>query len=379
MRVLARSTIARVAAPVEIDRGAALLAAPLVLGLGAALYFGLDVEPAAWPAPSAVGLALALHVLAQRRGWSRWGLRAIGLAGLLAAGFALADLRVAVRAAPTVAERNAPYDVEGWVESIDAQSEGRRRYTIRVVRLDGSSLDVPRRVRVGGGAGAAGLGDAVRVRAVLGPPQGPPMPDAYDFSRAAYFEQLGGVGYAVGAIRAAPDLEIEGRKAWGRRLTELRGALSERLRAAGGEGAGGVLSALITGDRSEIAPGTTDALYVSGLGHILSISGMHLALVGGGAFFVFAWSFAAIEPLARRMNVRKIAAAAALGASFAYLMISGAEAPAVRSFVMAGVAFAAILADRRALTQRGVAIAALIILAVAPENASAPGFQMSFV
>jgi competence protein ComEC len=105
---------------------------------------------------------------------------------------------------------------------------------------------------------------------------------------------------------------------------------------------------------------------------------MHLALVGGGAFFLLAWGLAAIEPLARRMNVRKLAAAGALAVSFGYLMISGAEAPAVRSFVMAGMAFAAILVDRRALTQRGVALAALAILAVAPENASAPGFQMSF-
>lgn len=375
---LVHQAIARVAAPVEIDRGAALLAAPLALGLGAAAYFGLETEPAAWPASLAAAFAGVLYVAGRRLGWDVWPLRAVALAGLIAAGFALADLRVDLRASPVVVERSAPYDVEGWVEIIDASSESRRRYTLRVVRLDGASVDIPRRVRVSAAAGAARLGDKMRVRAVLGPPQGPPVPQGYDFSRAAYFEQLGGVGYAMGAMKPAPDLVVEGRRALGLRLTAFRGALTERLREAGGGGAGGIMAALVTGDRSEIEPDTTDALYISGLGHALSISGMHLALVGGGAFFLLAWSFAAIEPLARRVNVRKLAAAGALGVSFAYLMISGAEAPAVRSFVMAGIAFAAILVDRRALTQRGVAVAALAILAVAPENASHPGFQMSF-
>lgn len=369
--------VRRVAAPVELDRGAALLAAPLAMGLGAALYLGLDAEPLAWPAPLLAAAATIGGFIAWRSGRA-WPARLAALLAFLAAGFALADLRVAAREAPRVEERRAPYDVEGWVESIDASTPERRRYTIRVARLDGASIDIPKRVRVGARAGVAGLGDAVRLRAVLAPPEGPPTPGAYDFSRSAYFEQLGGVGYVVGGVAAAPDLEIAGSVAWGRRITALRGALTERLRAAGGPEAGGVLAALVTGDRSEIDPGTTDALYVSGLGHILSISGMHLALVGGGAFFLFGWVLASIEPLARRMNVRKLAALCALAVSFGYLMISGGEAPAVRSFVMAGIAFAGILADRRALTQRGVAIAALLILAVAPENAAAPGFQMSF-
>jgi competence protein ComEC len=375
---LARAQARRLFSPLEVDRGAALLAAPLALGLGSAVYLGLEREPSAWPAPAAALLAAGLFGLALRRAWSPWIARAAALAGLFALGFALADLRVESRDAPRVAEQSAPYEVEGWVESIDASSPARRRYTIRVTRLDGATEGLPRRVRIGAAAGAAGLGDVVRVRAVLDPPRGPPTPGAYDFSRSAHFEQLGGVGYAVGGMVRAPDAALEGAPARGRRLAALRGALSQRLQAAGGEGAGGVLAALVTGDRSEIDPGTTDALYVSGLGHILSISGMHLALIGGGAFFVLAWTLAAIEPLARRMNVRKLAAAGALAFSLAYLMISGAEAPAVRSFVMAGIAFGAILFDRRALTQRGVAIAGLVILAVAPENATAPGFQMSF-
>jgi competence protein ComEC len=42
------------------------------------------------------------------------------------------------------------------------------------------------------------------------------------------------------------------------------------------------------------------------------------------------------------------------------------------------VAFLAILLDRRAITLRALAIAALIVLALQPEAVVQPGFQMSF-
>jgi competence protein ComEC len=374
----ARTLAGQLISPIALDHGAALLALPLAMGLGAALYLGLDTEPSAWPAPLAAALGVGAFFWARRIDLNPWSWRVAALVACFATGFVLTDLRVETRAAPRVDERNAPYEVEGWVESIDASSPARRRYTIRVSRLDGSSLDLPRRVRVGASAGAAELGDPIRVRAVLSPPQGPPLPGAYDFSRSAYFEQLGGVGYAVGGMSAAPELDLSGPVGLGRRVATLRGELSARLQRAGGQGAGGVLAALVTGDRSEIAPATTDALYISGLGHILSISGMHLALIGGGAFFLLSWCLAAIEPLARRINVRKPAALGALAIALLYLVISGGEAPTQRSFVMAAVAFVGILADRRALTQRGVAIAAILILLMAPESAAAPGFQMSF-
>lgn len=59
-------------------------------------------------------------------------------------------------------------------------------------------------------------------------------------------------------------------------------------------------------------------------------------------------------------------------------MISGAPPPAERAAITATVAFAAILADRRAISLRALAAAALVILALQPEAAAQPGFQMSF-
>src|SRR6202000_2407516 len=74
----------------------------------------------------------------------------------------------------------------------------------------------------------------------------------------------------------------------------------------------------------------------------------------------------------------KWSAAAALVASAFYLLLSGAEVATQRSFFMAAVVLIAVMVDRRALTFRTLAVAALTVLAVAPEALVHPSFQMSF-
>ena len=68
----------------------------------------------------------------------------------------------------------------------------------------------------------------------------------------------------------------------------------------------------------------------------------------------------------------------ALAASAFYLLLSGAEVATQRSFFMTAVVLIAVIVDRRAITFRTLAVAALIVLAVAPESLVHPSFQMSF-
>ena len=79
------------------------------------------------------------------------------------------------------------------------------------------------------------------------------------------------------------------------------------------------------------------ALRNSGLAHIISISGLHMAIVGGFVFFAVRWLIAALPWLALRTPGKKIAALAGLAAVCGYLVLSGAPPPAVRSAITAGV------------------------------------------
>ena len=370
----------RLRRPVMFRPGGAGLAGMGALASGAALYLGAPQEPPVWLAPSVAVIAAFLAVWLLVRG-ERTGTCLVPLAIVfVGTGASLADLRASslqVRQAPPGETARV---VTGWVENISSISRGRVRYTLRVGTLEGVP-DPPKRVRVSVAVrqATARLGDPVELRAVLSPPAPPPVPGGYDFSRRAWFSELGGVGFAVSDV-APTRLEVgEGqRERLARRIAAFRGGLSERLTQAGGPRMGAVLAALITGDRSGITEAQTESLRIAGLGHVLAISGLHMALMAGGVFAAASFLLASIEPLARRRDVRKLAALAAMFAASVYLVISGAGVSTQRAFIMTMIVLVAVLFDRRAVTLRGVGVAGLIVLALTPEAAASPGFQMSF-
>lgn len=134
----------------------------------------------------------------------------------------------------------------------------------------------------------------------------------------------------------------------------------------------------MTGVRAGIPEEANETLRVTGLAHVLSISGLHMALVAGVFLGLLRAIFALFPDFSSRRPVRKYAALAAIGGLSLYLFISGAEVAAVRSYLMILVMLVALLFDRAALTMRNLAIAALAILAASPHEAAGPSFQMSF-
>ncbi len=222
-------------------------------------------------------------------------------------------------------------------------------------------------------------GRAATCRAILGPPSGPIAPGGYDFARRAYFERLGATGFAFGRCRPAgfgPPPDWLDRQSL--RLAAMRADLSAAIQLAAPGRGGAIGAALVTGDRSSIDAATNEALRDSGLGHLLSVSGIHMGVVGGLVFGALVGFLSLIGPIALRWPVKKIAAIGALVVLAAYLVVSGSSVPALRSFVMACVAFGAIVLDRPAISMRGLALAALAVTLIYPESVLEPGFQMSF-
>jgi predicted membrane metal-binding protein len=64
----------------------------------------------------------------------------------------------------------------------------------------------------------------------------------------------------------------------------------------------------------------------------------------------------------------------ACGGAF-YLLLSGAEVATQRTFFMTAVVLIAVMVDRRAVTFRMLAVAAMIVLVLAPEASVHPSFQ----
>ena len=366
----------------EIDHNRArwMLWSPVAFGLGAAGYLELKTEPL-W------SLLIALTVIPWIAAWlmgrrlARQGLTVLLiLTTFVAAGALAGKIRSALVAAPILNGDRTVASVEGFV--VDVVSPGARGPRLLIAPVSISRLapaDTPKRVRVTvDAADIVAPGQAIRLRAMLGPPPPPAAPGAYDFARDAWFHGVGGVGFVIGEttpIRLDPP---PARLRLVMAVNAFRWRLASRIVGVMGPEQGGLSAAMVTGHEAWITQAQTDAMRAAGLAHIVSISGLHMAIVGGFMFGAVRLLIAAWPWMALRVSGKKVAAVAGLVAIWAYLVISGAPPPALRAAITATVAFAAILFDRQAVTLHGLAIAALIILAVQPESAGAPGFQMSF-
>ena len=355
--------------------------APVAFGGGAAVYFGLPGEPLLWP----VLLAAAVAVGAAAAVWRDGRRRALSILTALtafgAAGFAGAAAKTHLFAAPVSAEHRRPVTVDAWVVDVASNSLSKPRLLLAPARISGVPWrDTPVRVRMSlrPGAPLPGPGSAVRLTGVLGPPPAPSAPGSYDFARDAWFAQIGGSGLALKpaeAIALAPPpagLRLE------MAVNAGRWSLSRRIVDRMGAHRGGLAVALVTGHQAWLEDGDVTAMRDSGLAHILSISGVHMAIVGGFVFALVRMGVAAWPWAALRVSGKKVAAVAGLAAVTGYLVLSGAPPPAIRSALTAGIAFTAVLFDRRALSLHSLAVAALVVLGFQPESVVQPGFQMSF-
>jgi competence protein ComEC len=103
-----------------------------------------------------------------------------------------------------------------------------------------------------------------------------------------------------------------------------------------------------------------------------------MAVVAGIVFFLIRAGLALIPSLAGRHPIKKWAASGAIIAAAFYLLLSGAEVATQRSFIMIAIVLAGVIVDRAALTFRTLAVAAIVVLLLAPQAVVHPSFQMSF-
>lgn len=356
------------------ERGRLFPWVPVCMACGIGMWLSWPGEPAGayWVA---FGLALAGLAVWQAPVAVVQPLGAALLAGCL--GFLLAGARSDRVAAPVLGFRYYG-PVEGRIVDIDRSQSDRPRLTLDRVVLERVPPErTPGRVRVAlhGDQGFVDPQPGMRVMmtAHLTPPEGAVEPGGFDFQRLSWFRGLGAVGYV-----RTPVLPHSPPAAWEAWITRLRMYLSRSLQAAIPGEPGAFAAAMMTGDRSGMGAEAVRALRDSSLYHLVSISGVHMGLLAGFVFAALRYGLALIPPLVLRIPTRKVAAVVALVAAAFYLVLSGGDVATSRAFVMVAMMLGAVLLDRRAVTLRSVAMAAVVLLTLQPEGVVEPGFQMSF-
>ena len=364
-------------AALEVGPGRLLPWFAVAFGSGIVLYFAAGREPIWWAASALAAGSAVAAVVARRRPVAF--VIALGFFAATA-GFAVAAVKAALVAHPILRYPAYGVTLAGFVE-LREESQKTDRFVLRVERIEGRRIDErPRRVRISVRRGMAPpAGAFVEVKAQLNPPLQPLRPGGYDFARDLYFQRIGASGFAHGAVKIlTPPTPAGMRLRASAFIQQLRDAIDLRIRSVLSGDVGAIASALITGKRDAISQPMYDAMFVSGIGHVLSISGYHMAVVAGVVFFILRALLALIPGLADRAPIKKWSAFAALIVTAFYLVLSGAEVATQRSFIMIAVVLIGVMLDRPILTLRTVTIAALLVLLWAPEAVAHPSFQMSF-
>ncbi len=272
--------------------------------------------------------------------------------------------------------------LEGIIEERPESTETGCRVTIKAERFytSGSTFPVDGRILVYVRDGRTPLltGDRVRFVSKLRRPRNYGLPGEFDNVR---FLALKGV-FVTAHLRVADDLIlVRGNVASPLRhnIDTLARQLGFFISAAVPGEEGGILKALLLGDRGEVSPPIEAAYTRSGVNHILSISGFHVAIVALVVFQLFYFLGRCSQSLMLRCNLRQWALLAGVPVVVFYLFLSGAAPATSRSVIMIVLVTVALWIRRESDSINLLIVAALLLLGINPPLLFDLSFQLSFI
>lgn len=337
---------------------------PVGMGMGIVAYFALATEPSILlTAGVFVGQVLGLFFLRKTQYLKLLGIATISITlGFLAIHYKTWWLQDVNGVIPLTERLKGEF--VGEIQDIEFK-QNRKRYILE--------LDDGRLVRLSEkGKQDLAIGDIIRFKSTLLPFSPPVLEDGYDYGRAAFYKGLSATGRMTDVAVLQQASHSSGN------FQVVRYYVTQALLSAIPGESGAVAAALVTGERGKIPEATRQAYADAGIAHVLAISGLHLSMIAGLVFMVFRRGLCLSTVLAEHYNLKKIASLMTFPFLVGYLLISGMGVPAIRSFIMVGIVLLGVLVDRKALSMRTLALAAIVILMVQPENLVSASFSLSF-
>lgn len=350
------------------------------------LLFGQAVAAVAWPIPPA-GIAISLlPLLFVAR--ARWRPCAI-LVFLSIAAFAVGYLRHGELLFPEFPPRHlrSAMDsqerlyLEGTLRLEPEKLPNRTRWLMRAERIwhPTGAEEVTGDILIGlrGARREWRYGDRVRlwIRPVI--PQDSGNPGGFNY--AAYLARRG--IYATGFLDGDQDVELVTRApslVLGF-VEDLRREIRRYIDRNFSQDNGALIKALVVGDMGGITKEMRAAFTAAGVNHVLSISGLHVAMLGLVVFGLVRYGCSFSEFLLLRWNLLKVATFCSFIAVVFYTALAGAMVPTVRSAIMIGVYELAVLLDREEEVFTSLTLAAFLIALVWPGVIADISFQLSFL
>jgi competence protein ComEC len=221
------------------------------------------------------------------------------------------------------------------------------------------------------------MGDRLRFVCKLYPPRGFRNPGGFSYERHLAFERIYTIGFLSEKIWAKVGegnknpvlLLIEG---W---RNDIRDFIDKEIQPP----SSGIIKALVLGERGDIPEGVAEQFTVTGIAHLLAISGDHLGIVALLSFSLLIWLLKRSEFLLLSLQVKKWAAGLTIPCILLYTFIAGGGISVIRATMMVIIFFLSILFDRERNLLHTLGLAAFLILMVSPPSLFDVSFQLSFL
>ena len=267
--------------------------------------------------------------------------------------------------------------LSGWVASIPQIHPEYASFEFAVEQLDGRvpGQGIPKLVRLSwlDVATVPGPGQHWDFKVRLKRPRGYMNPGSFDYEGWLLRHGIGATGYVLpGQAAVRPGGERYS-------LLRARAAILRAIHGAlGNNSFAGVAAALAVGDRGGIDTRQWRVFQNTGTAHLVAISGLHIGLVAGLAFFLINFMWRRSIWLCAHVPVPRAAAVAALLAASLYAAMAGFSVPTQRALIQLAAIAGATLLRRHARVWDMLGLALIGVLLINPLSAGEVGFWLSF-
>ncbi|MHB9155332.1 MAG: DNA internalization-related competence protein ComEC/Rec2 [Endomicrobiales bacterium] len=242
--------------------------------------------------------------------------------------------------------------------------EGRARFPVRILSVNGQATDGKALVTGYGPQGNVAPGDVLLIEGAVKEAPGDRNPGGFDYAAYLGRQGISALVYAS-SIEAAGSNDLPFYRAIAFRIRKnILDTLSSSLPAT----EAGVLAPMLVGEKSGLSGEMKAAFTDAGVMHVLVVSGLNVAYCS--ALFLWLFRFCGLS--------RRRAALLSIPFILLYMLITGANPPVVRASVMALFVILSLALAREPLIYQSLGLAALVILVFDPQALFTPSFQLSF-
>ncbi|HEX2385851.1 MAG TPA: ComEC/Rec2 family competence protein [Candidatus Binatia bacterium] len=272
--------------------------------------------------------------------------------------------------------------LEGWLAAEPERLPQRGRWTVRLLRVwhptGAEEITGDLFLTIRSVERDWRYGDRVRFRVEPLIPRGGGNPGGFDY--AAYLARRG--VYATAFLVSDFRVELLARAPPGPWVVletlrrKIRGFIEQSFSDPDNAA---LMKALVVGDMGGISRQVRDDFTAAGVNHVLSISGLHVGMLGAVIFLVVRFLGSLSVTALLRWNLLMVATFSSFVTVLFYSGLAGSAVPTVRSAIMIGVYEVAVLLDREEEIFASLAFAALIIAFIWAGVVMDISFQLSFL